>query len=228
MSKLLTPVNLCVAATAVITAIVWAIFDQNKTEKAEQRDFRDAFSKIIAIDENKTGVVCQDCWLHELNRDLTVLVDIKRYIVDIPRLDDIDLTGSDLFGSYFTKAIAINGTFAGAILDMALLDQADFSNADFSRANMRGANMTNVNLTGANLSGADLSPMQDTSWLRIFRGKFEEHGGQTNFGGAILKGVDFTDANLTGVKMKAAKDTDSAIFCNTIMPDGNISNRNCK
>jgi len=228
MSKLFTPVNMGVAATAVLTAIGWTIMNQSKTEEAEQKIFRDDFAKVIATDEGKAGVVCHDCWLHELNRDHTVPVDIKRYIVDIPRLDNIDLSGSDLFGSYFTKAIATSGNFSNTILDMALFDLADLTNANLSGAKIRGANLRSANLTGADFTGADLSPKRDASWLRYFRAEFEEHGGGTDLIGATIKNANFTNANLTGASMKGVKGSDSAIFCNTIMPDGNISNRGCK
>jgi uncharacterized protein YjbI with pentapeptide repeats len=228
MDKLFTPVNLGVIMVAILSAVGWYILDQNSQDRAAKAAFRDEFAKIVATNEEKTGVVCHDCWLHELNRDHTVPVDIKRYIVDIPRLDNFDLTGSDLTGSYFTKAIITNANLTGATLDMALMDLADLSGADLTGASMRGANMRHANLTGANLMGADLSPKKDASWLSSIRADFEEHGGRTDLKGAVIKGVNFTNANLTDVMMLGAKGTDSAIFCNTTMPDGTISNAGCK
>jgi uncharacterized protein YjbI with pentapeptide repeats len=213
---------------AIFSAVGWFILDKNSAEREQRLKFRDAFFEKIAVYEDKAGVVCNDCWLHELNRDHTVPVDIKRYIVDIPHLQHIDLSGSDLTGSYFTKALAIEANFSGATLDAALFDLADLTGANLSGARLRGANLRHAVLKGANFRGADLSPQQDTSWLRFFRAAFEEHGGATDFTGASVEGVDFTDANLTGAKMQIAKRIDSAIFCNTVMPDGNISNTGCK
>lgn len=228
MKKYITPVNIGVVAIIVLTVVGWLLLDKNSAEREQRLAFRDAFFMKIAVYEDKTGVACNGCWLHELNRDHTVSVDIKRYIVDVPHLQHIDLSGSDLTGSYFTKALAIEANFSGAILDAALFDLADLSGADLSGARLRGANLRHAVLTGTNFRGADLSPRPDASWLRFFRGKFEEHGGVTDLTGASVEGADFTDANLTGAKLSRTKRIDSAIFCNTVMPDGTISNAGCK
>lgn len=228
MGKIFSPVNFGVAVIVILSAVGWVISDNYKTGKAERLQFRDTFFLKMAIDQDKTGLVCNGCWLHELNRDHTVPVDIKRYIIDIPRLEHIDLSGSDLTGSYFTKAIAISANFSGALLNMALFDLADLSNANLSGAQLRGANLRYANLEGANFSGADLSPQLDTSWLKIFHAEFEEYGGTTELIGAKIAGANFTNANLTDVKMTGVKGAESAIFCNTVMPDGSISNTGCK
>jgi len=228
MKQLLTPVNIGVAVIAVLSAVGWYILDQNKKEEDQRLAFRDAFFKKVALYEDKSGVVCNGCWLHELNRDHTVPVDIKRYIVDIPHLQNIDLSGSDLTGSYFTKALANNANLSKSVLDLALFDLADLSDANLSGASLRGANFRHSKLNNTNFSGADLTPQPDTSLLSIFRATFEEHGGTTDFTGAAIAGADFSNANLSGAKLSGAKGNDSAIFCNTVMPEGNISNRDCK
>ncbi|NQV22329.1 MAG: pentapeptide repeat-containing protein [Rhodospirillales bacterium] len=228
MSKYLTPVNIGVVVIAVLSAVGWFISDHYRTAEMERLRFRDAFFEKIAVYEDKTGVVCNGCWLHELNRDHTVPVDIKRYIVDIPHLQHIDLAGSDLTGSYFTKALATDANFSGAMLDTALFDLADLSNADLSGASLRGANFRYATLTGTNFRGADLSPKKDTSLLRYFHAEFEEHGGATDLKGAVIAGADFTGANLSGANMASVKGIESAIFCNTVMPDESISNTGCK
>lgn len=62
-----------------------------------------------------------------------------------------------------------------------------------------GANFTDANLTGANLRGSNLT-------------------------GATFVGADLSGANLRGA---AGFNDAGAKLCNTYMPDGSISNRDC-
>jgi hypothetical protein len=72
-----------------------------------------------------------------------------------------------------------------------------FRDRDASGSQLGKSNFRGADLRGANLQGADL-------------------------GGACLVGAD-----LEGAKLGASVDLDGAIFCNTVMPDGNIDNSGC-
>lgn len=74
-------------------------------------------------------------------------------------------------------------------------------NSVLDEANLSGANLYGANLEGASLRDADLSGA-NLSW--------------TSLVGADLTGADLTDAKLQG-----------ALFCNTIMPDGEKKSTSC-
>lgn len=79
----------------------------------------------------------------------------------------------------------------------------DFSGTSiFVGLNARGAILSDANFTGADLLEADLR-------------------------GAVLSGSCFVDADLTGAIIDNTTVRDSAIFCNTAMPDGTIDNSGC-
>lgn len=115
----------------------------------------------------------------------------------------------------------------GASLNgITLLRRNDLSSADLSNAKLSGADLSSsilintklrhANLNGAILSGADFSDAD-------LRG--------ADLRGAILSNVKLYEsilgeANLKGVKI-SNDDINNAFLCNTIMPDGNVSNRNC-
>lgn len=82
---------------------------------------------------------------------------------------------------------------------------------DFSESNLSGANFSFSNLFMADLTGAFL--ISATLEQAILR---EANLAGSNLSGANLAGANLTDADLTG-----------AVFCNTVLPDGSISNANC-
>ncbi|WP_299488135.1 pentapeptide repeat-containing protein [Acaryochloris sp. IP29b_bin.137] len=141
-------------------------------------------------------------------------------------LSQVNLSGIDLSGSVleerfmertnFTKAILRETNFFESVLDGAIfreadltnaslyfadLDRADLTHAKLIEANLGGASMIGANLTGADLTGADLH-------------------------GTYLDGANLTDANLfeafIGDQEAGFAYLETAIFCNTIMPDGTI------
>lgn len=79
----------------------------------------------------------------------------------------------------------------------------DFSGTTiFVGLNARGATLSDANFTGADLLEADLR-------------------------GAVLNGSCFVDADLTGAMIDNSTVRETAIFCNTAMPDGTIDNSGC-
>jgi hypothetical protein len=82
------------------------------------------------------------------------------------------------------------------------LDGADFSGANLTGADLRDVSFRNATLVGTVLNGADLT-------------------------GADLSNADFSKAKLIGTSFEAADlyrttQTD-AVFCNTVMPDGTVT-----
>lgn len=141
-------------------------------------------------------------------------------------LSGVNLSGIDLSGTVleerslettnFTKAILRKTNFFESGLDDAIfreadltkaslffadLDGADLSYAKLIEANLGGASMIGANLTGADLTRADLA-------------------------GTYLDKANLTDANLFEALIGDAEAgfayLETAIFCNTTMPDGSI------
>lgn len=78
--------------------------------------------------------------------------------------------------------------------------------SDLSKANLSGAKLNNTDFSGATLSEADL------------RG--------AKVSGCLFTGADLTGANLEGVDMEVASGWETAIWGNTICPDGTNSDDN--
>jgi uncharacterized protein YjbI with pentapeptide repeats len=111
-------------------------------------------------------------------------------------------------------AVLIQADLTGAELILssfyeANLYQAKLIDADLRQANLNYSRLINADLTRANLADADLTGTNLTG---------------ADLTGANLTGADLTGANLHGAELEGA-DLTSAIFDNTIMPDGSIRNR---
>jgi Pentapeptide repeats (8 copies) len=79
----------------------------------------------------------------------------------------------------------------------------DFSNSTaFFEGDFRGANLSKSNFTGAQMARAD-------------------------FRGANLSGACLVNANLQGAKLDNSVNLDKAIFCHTLMPNGEFDDRDC-
>lgn len=96
----------------------------------------------------------------------------------------------------------------------ANLSDAILSRSDLRRVNFRGAELSNSYLDGANLSGADLR--------------------DANVFGSYLKNVRLKNTRLDGVDLSQTQGirnadvlSQQARLCNTTLPDGAVSNRNC-
>lgn len=120
----------------------------------------------------------------------------------------------------------------------------DLSNADLSGFNKNVMNLKNANAQGANFSGSTLINMYimkaDFSGANLSSTTYEAGTiQQTNLTGANLQGMvgkddfafnnnDLRDANLTGAKIEGLEIAERKNkFCNTTMPNGKISNRDC-
>jgi uncharacterized protein YjbI with pentapeptide repeats len=88
---------------------------------------------------------------------------------------------------------------------------ADFTDANIEGANFAGANLKGVLFEGANASNANF---RDAN-LR-----------EASFYKADVSGADFTNAILDNADFEDAI-TEGAIYCNTKMKDGSMSNEGC-
>ncbi|MBM3945099.1 MAG: pentapeptide repeat-containing protein [SAR202 cluster bacterium] len=89
--------------------------------------------------------------------------------------------------------------------------QADLRGANLMNADLSGATLAKAKMDGANLRGAKLVGTNLT---------------ETTLYKADLRDADLTRANLTFSDMEDAL-LDGAIFCETIMPKGEVNNEGC-
>ena len=99
-----------------------------------------------------------------------------------------------------TASNSANLTFSGADFTDANLKNASFAGANVSEGIFEGADLTGADFTDARLHSATLK-------------------------GAIIEGTDFTRANLTFASLRRTEG--DAIYCNTIMPNGDTNDEDC-
>ena len=165
--------------------------------------------------------------------------------------DKADCTQAEFDRCHARHASFVNTELKGASLKNGNFSLSNFSganlfminalNATFDQANLTGCNISysNLDLTKvkfANLSGADLSHSNfgqaeimatDMSNTNLTHTYFK--GAQlinVDFRGATILGTDFEDANLTGSKFDPGA-LEKARICNTLMPEEEISFRDC-
>lgn len=120
-----------------------------------------------------------------------------------------DLSGADLSGikrqfMNLEGANAKGANFSGSRLSNMNISKADFSGANLSSTTWTAGALLQSNLTGANLQGL------------VGKHNFE------------FNRNNLTNANLTGAKIELLENTEVPNkLCNTTMPDGTVSNRDC-
>ncbi|MDZ8107169.1 MAG: pentapeptide repeat-containing protein [Nostoc sp. DedQUE12a] len=116
--------------------------------------------------------------------------------------------------------------FSKANLQGIDLRSANFQEAKLKNANLRYANLEWADLRGVDLQGADLTGANLKNTLLV-----DANLQQANLEGSNLQGTDFRNANLSYANLiKASKNSDiqsrnSVIICETVMPNGIITNR---
>ncbi len=186
--------------------------DQSNSEGSYRAD---------AISALKTHVVTKD-----IQAALTVIG--RRQQKDAPE-KQLDLSDANLRGASLREDANLRGALlcrvnlGGAILwdvnfSGANLLGADLSGAILQGSDFSGAILCGVNLSGANLSGTDLSGAILT--LADLRG--------AKFLGAKLFGTYLHDSDLGDAQDLTAEQLKDAKLCETILPDGTTSNRDCK
>ncbi|HLO47063.1 MAG TPA: pentapeptide repeat-containing protein [Kamptonema sp.] len=126
-------------------------------------------------------------------------IDLKYASLNWPCFIDINLSRADLRWANFQvgRTRLINANMSDANMEKVSLGSAFMLNANLRGANLRNAHLTNSDLTNADLTNADLS-------------------------GADLSGTALIGANLTGANITDIKTTKDTIFCQTIMPNGQV------
>ncbi|MEG4336029.1 pentapeptide repeat-containing protein [Microcoleus sp. AT9_A2] len=126
-------------------------------------------------------------------------IDLKYACLGWPCFIDINLSRADLRWASFDvgRTRLINANLSDANMEKVSLGSAFLLNANLRGANLRNAHLTNSDLTNADLTNADLI-------------------------GANLSGADLIGANLTGANITDIKTTKDTIFCQTIMPNGQV------
>jgi uncharacterized protein YjbI with pentapeptide repeats/uncharacterized membrane protein YkoI len=159
----------------------------------------------------------------------------------------INLDRADLSGAILTKAILSStnlgkANLRGADLTFANLSHADLREADLrdtilSHANLEGADLAFANLSRADLREADLREAILTQAILTKVFLLDADLDRANLNGAILTSANLTSAqffmaNLTSADLSSAKNLFDlqlvkARLCNTTLPDGTVSNRDC-
>jgi uncharacterized protein YjbI with pentapeptide repeats len=162
------------------------------------------------------------------------------------RMDNVKLSDAFLYHASMEKTNLENANLDKANLQEANLSNSilrkskssfyvtfsitNLSNADLSNTSLKGANYSYSNLQNANLSNADFSfdSAIDVS-VSLFIGANLSNANLTN---TNLRRAELTDANLYRANLRDAKlsgsSFKSAKHCQTILPDGKISNTNCQ
>ncbi len=143
-------------------------------------------------------------------------------------LTGADLTGASIFLANFQNA-TLNGIHASGLQSSCDamhgwglgLASADLTHANLSDAELCGG-FRDARFQHANLEGAKLSTSDDAAG----------YWGGSAQGAELWAKTDFTGANLANASFKDAQsgqpaDLSQAILCNTTMPDGSLSTRDC-
>ena len=136
-------------------------------------------------------------------------------------LSAVSLSGANLSGANLSGAILLNAYLNDANAGKA--DSTDLSQANSSKKDLQATTDTltvnvpiTTDLSGANLSGAGLA-FADMSGANLSRANLSE---------AALDMTNLSKANLSGATLNSDQ-IKTAILCNTTMPNGTKSDRDC-
>ncbi|MDY7008407.1 MAG: pentapeptide repeat-containing protein [Cyanobacteriota bacterium] len=155
----------------------------------------------IRLEDNRIlkGLLLQFLYDTELIRCRELDADCNRIV----SLDGVNLENAQLMNANLENAKLSGTNFTNVKLTNSTLVEADLSYAKLVGAELRNANLNQANLSFATLNNADLR-------------------------GADLSQANLTNANLSGAKMDKKTTLLFATLCQTIMPDGKMTNsENC-
>jgi uncharacterized protein YjbI with pentapeptide repeats len=221
-----------------VLTLIFTLAGTNKASSFDQSD----------LERLQQTNSCQNCNLKGVNLAGATLMGAN--------LEGANLQGANLEGANLENANLKKANLQG-VSKPTILASANLKNADLSEAKLSGAVLFQANLEGANLSRADLSVVLVTllntmsihctdlreanvsganlshANLRIevpVGDRWIAHGGaplrtenicNPGFVGANFSRANLKDAKLDGIELK------QIVLCETIMPNGSISNFNC-
>jgi uncharacterized protein YjbI with pentapeptide repeats len=115
-------------------------------------------------------------------------------------LEEANLIGVPMGGSFFRSANFGHALLLNATLDVAHLEGANLANANLAHASLTAAHLSRSSLIGADLTSADASQIELRGAFLIGAKLIE-----TNLIGADLTDADLTNANLEGAILERAK-----------------------
>jgi len=144
----------------------------------------------------------------------------------------INLMNADLKNAYLYFAYLGHVNLSAAYLNTAnlsnaRLNNANLTNVDLNKANLNGAHLDGANLDGAILYKADLSNviLNNTNLRNAFL--YNANLSKATIRGSVnLDGANLSRANLNGTSFDADS-LEAALLCETTMPDGTKSDRDC-
>jgi len=144
----------------------------------------------------------------------------------------VNLRGSNLDGVNFQDAYLGGANLRSATLNHVNLKNAKLIGADLEGAKLRDANLQGADFRGANLKSADLEDADLSAEKGIKLISADLQGADLQ--NANLRGADLTRANLANANLMKADLSDATLsdyskakLCQTKMPDGEMSNRDC-
>jgi hypothetical protein len=149
------------------------------------------------------------------------VISLSRADLSHIELQNVDLKGINLSEANFSFG-KFSGSFRGANLKNANLNHTDLFTVDLRDADLRGAILIGANLEGVNLRSADLRNAIFSPTIELFVSDHplvysrESKLDNTDFSGANLEGASITDEQLR-----------QADLCQTTLPDGKKSDRDC-
>jgi hypothetical protein len=197
--------------SVLVAVIVWFWEWEDRTKQSHYRAW-----ELINSARGSTGDGGRRDALQDLNEDnvnLSAAPLAKAYLAGV-QLPRTRLSGADLSEAYLVRAHLVG----------ADLSKAHLVGANLFKANLSGANLNGADLNGADLNGADLSEAYLVG-ANLIRAKLFK----ANLSGANL---DLTDLNqdsrmVLGMMAGISEGIRHTQFCQTIMPDGTVNNRDC-
>jgi len=198
MRKLLGRSFMTLAIAVVILVILLNLLVSSQSAKIRQNLCEGELRTVNWSGRNLEGVDCAHQILREANFSKANLRHANLQGSDLSGATYLD--DADLQNADLTHALLVGTSAVRANFSGAKLNHADLSNANLNGARLKGANLEGALLTNTSLIAADLSDLKAAP--------------------IHLNGANLTDARL-GASINEMR------LCNTTMPDGGVSKRDC-
>jgi uncharacterized protein YjbI with pentapeptide repeats len=174
-------------------------------------------AKLIGADLSKSKFMGAKLINANLNDANLSNADLSNANLFGAKLFGAKLISASLNGASLKEANLIGAIFLGANLNGADLSFDELVNANFSDAKLIKTNLSNAKLNFAKLSNAKLSNanLNDAKLIGA------------DLSNADLSAANLSNANLEGAKNFSKTQKNKAKLCNTTLPDGKVSNRDC-